>query len=241
MSDSLNDYSKDDYLKTNIKPDKRFSILPTILLLIGDVKGKTVLDLGCGDGFFTRPIAKKGALKVIGIDNSREEIDRAKTNNPEDNITYKELDIFKEKLPEADIIVAPFILNYAKNVEELKDLFVNIHDSLTPKGKFIGVMDYPDKGANLKKFGAIKKLLGKEADGTKIKIDLYNIDKHLITLYSYYYTQPTVKRLVLEVGFKKFLWKPPIISHEGIRHFGPLFWKDYAQNPGLGYFWAQKK
>jgi ubiquinone/menaquinone biosynthesis C-methylase UbiE len=48
-----------------------------ILRCLGDVKGKTVLDVGCGDGALTYRIAKKGA-DVIGIDNSEEGIKLAK-------------------------------------------------------------------------------------------------------------------------------------------------------------------
>ena len=35
--------------------------------LIGNVKGRLVLDLACGEGYNTRILAKKGA-KVVGID-----------------------------------------------------------------------------------------------------------------------------------------------------------------------------
>jgi len=43
---------------------------PATFRLIGDVKGKKVLDLACGEGYNTRILARKGA-KVTGIDHSR--------------------------------------------------------------------------------------------------------------------------------------------------------------------------
>jgi SAM-dependent methyltransferase len=45
--------------------------------LLGDVRGKTVLDLGCGTGENTVPLAKRGA-HVIGIDISPELIELAR-------------------------------------------------------------------------------------------------------------------------------------------------------------------
>jgi len=55
MDKSPNDYSTlaHSYQKTDAKPDKKYSILPTVLMIAGDSSGKTVLDLGCGSGFFT--------------------------------------------------------------------------------------------------------------------------------------------------------------------------------------------
>lgn len=50
---------------------------PAFLKLIGNVKGKRVLDLACGEGHNTRSLAKKGA-KVVGVDFSRKLIELAK-------------------------------------------------------------------------------------------------------------------------------------------------------------------
>src|SRR5258706_9195569 len=45
--------------------------------LLGDVRGKVVLDLGCGSGESTVPLAKRGA-RVIGMDISPDLIELAK-------------------------------------------------------------------------------------------------------------------------------------------------------------------
>ncbi|HET8840060.1 MAG TPA: class I SAM-dependent methyltransferase [Ktedonobacteraceae bacterium] len=42
---------------------------PAIFALLGDVKGKTILDAGCGQGYLSRLLAKKGA-NVTGIEPS---------------------------------------------------------------------------------------------------------------------------------------------------------------------------
>jgi SAM-dependent methyltransferase len=43
--------------------------MPRLLALLGDVAGKTVLDLGCGEGGYARELARRGAA-VTGVDGS---------------------------------------------------------------------------------------------------------------------------------------------------------------------------
>ena len=49
---------------------------PAFLKFLGDVKGKKVLDAGCGEGLNTRILARKGA-QITGIDNSPRMIEYA--------------------------------------------------------------------------------------------------------------------------------------------------------------------
>ena len=45
--------------------------LPAFLAFIGDIQGKIVLDIGCGEGYNTRMFAQQGA-QVIGVDLAKE-------------------------------------------------------------------------------------------------------------------------------------------------------------------------
>ena len=44
---------------------------PAQLRMLGDFRGKRILDLGCGSGDKTRHFAEHGAASVIGIDSSK--------------------------------------------------------------------------------------------------------------------------------------------------------------------------
>lgn len=87
--------------------------MPTTLELLGNVKGKKVLDWGCGSGIYAKILTKKGA-KVKGFDISPTMIKIAKEDNPK-------LDLrvgsgtkipFKEKF---DIVVASLAIHYLKD------------------------------------------------------------------------------------------------------------------------------
>lgn len=239
---SLNIYEHNlskKFQESDAKPDKQYSFLPTIFNIVNNIKGKTILDLGCGDGFFTRALALQGAQKVIGIDNSPEQLKLAEERENPSNVMYQHGDIFHDKLPKADIVLTPFVANYAENISNLEFLIKNIHESLNQNGQIVLVVDLPDN-KDLRKFGSLKTLEGPKADGTKIKIDLYNSDEIICTLFSYYYTPQTLEVTLSKTGFKNITWHKPIISTEGIEKFGPRFWTNFIEDSELGYLSAYK-
>ena len=74
---------------------------PQLFELIGDVKDKEILDLGCGAGNNDRKLIEKGAKSLLGIDLSKKMIEVANKENDLDNIEYKVMsmnDINKIKL-----------------------------------------------------------------------------------------------------------------------------------------------
>jgi len=69
--------------KTDEEFFHKYVINPTLLDLLGDVKGKVVLDVACGEGHFSRKLAEqaKGDIQIIGIDASKRLIDIAQKKN----------------------------------------------------------------------------------------------------------------------------------------------------------------
>src|ERR1700731_4620734 len=54
-----------------------FTARPIVMQELEPVKGKHVLDLGCGEGYVARLVAQAGAQSVFGIDISSEMVGRA--------------------------------------------------------------------------------------------------------------------------------------------------------------------
>ena len=86
--------------------------MPTTLRLIGNVREKKILDLGCGPGLYANVLKRKGA-RVKGIDNSKKFIEIAGKEVP--NIDFVLGDISK-KLPyknnEFDIVLSALVLGH---------------------------------------------------------------------------------------------------------------------------------
>lgn len=224
------------YKKTDTKPDKQYSMLPTVMELADELSGKVLLDIGCGSGFFTNAFARS-ARQVIGIDNSFEQIQMAKSDQPS-NVDYRVADGLHSELPKADLVNAPFVLGYLESVEELKTFFANVYNCLGDGGRFIAIIDAPS-GSDLRKFGA-QKILHGSGEGAKLELILYKDEQPICTLWATHHEPNTITDLLAEVGFKEITWHKPVISREGMENMPTDFWNGYIENSELGYVTATK-
>ncbi|MBR6153125.1 MAG: class I SAM-dependent methyltransferase [Treponema sp.] len=64
---------------------------PIITRMLPELKGKKVLDIGCGMGQHALQYSKSGALSVLGIDISEKMLSYARENNSAANITYRRM------------------------------------------------------------------------------------------------------------------------------------------------------
>src|SRR5262249_50052645 len=69
----------DEYKRSKLQPWRRFIECFTLFELIGDVRGKAVLDLACGEGFYSRQLKERGAARGPGVDLSEGMIDLARS------------------------------------------------------------------------------------------------------------------------------------------------------------------
>lgn len=116
-------------------------ILPNLLRLMEIKNSESVLDLACGQGFFTREFAKLTS-KVIGVDISSELIEIAKKQNT-NNINYivsvaNNLSFIKDKsIDKISIILA------LQNIDNLSGVINECYRALRIKGKLYIVLNHP--------------------------------------------------------------------------------------------------
>jgi ubiquinone/menaquinone biosynthesis C-methylase UbiE len=101
--------------------NRRYVIDPVIFRLIGDVEGKRVLDAGCGNGYLSRLLSKKGA-EVVGIDISRRAIEMAKEMEDRTKMGIKyhvgsvsDLSLFEDR--SFDIVVSNIVLTGIQDID----------------------------------------------------------------------------------------------------------------------------
>jgi 2-polyprenyl-3-methyl-5-hydroxy-6-metoxy-1,4-benzoquinol methylase len=59
------------YKQAKLQPWRTHIERYTVLRLVGDEAGKAVIDLACGEGYYTRALRQQGAVRVVGVDLSR--------------------------------------------------------------------------------------------------------------------------------------------------------------------------
>lgn len=115
-------------------------ILPNLLRLLAIRKGETILDVGCGQGFFAREFVKKGA-RVIGVDVAPELIALAKKNAPDAAFHVASADAMSfvktESVDAATIILA------LQNLENVNGVFAECARVLKSTSRLLLVMNHP--------------------------------------------------------------------------------------------------
>ena len=150
---NLNTYDDSKVLKKyiesriDVNSPHNQSIKEKLLELIGNYENKSILDLGCGIGIFSKILSDK-AKEVIGVDISSKCIEYAMKNNSSENIKYKVLDINEiSKLDyKFDIVFSDMVFNYIENYDKL--LF-NINNLLNEKGILVFSQVHPISTASM--------------------------------------------------------------------------------------------
>jgi SAM-dependent methyltransferase len=102
---------------------------------IGDVAGRSVLELACGVGDGARAIKQAGAGRVVGVDVSEQMIRLAREAEAKQPLGIEYIARAAQELGrigEFDIVTATFLLHYARNREELHDMARAAYLNLRP-------------------------------------------------------------------------------------------------------------
>lgn len=124
------------------KPHNAFYERPATLSLLPDVRGKRVLDAGCGPGVYSEILLGRGA-KVTGIDASPNMLRLAKARvgaraefylaNMAEPLSFLADESF-------DVVLSPLALDY---VEDWNELFAEFYRVLVPGGRFVFSLHHP--------------------------------------------------------------------------------------------------
>lgn len=114
----------------------------TLKGMLPDFKGKRMLDLGCGYGWYSIYAMENGASSVVGIDISQNMLKVAKEKTHFSEVEYicgaiEDMDFKEESF---DIVLSSLAFHYIK---DYKELIEKINKVLKPNGILIFTVEHP--------------------------------------------------------------------------------------------------
>lgn len=201
----------EQYKKAKEQPWRARVETYSFMKLIGELKGKTVLDVACGEGHFTRRLRRAGAARVVGSDISERMIALAREEEARAplGIEYRVEDA-RAIVPQQDfdLAVSAWLLVYARDRAELARMCRGLARRLRPGGRFVtvttnpgvyGFQPFPD----YRKYGFELRLADHVYEGAPILFTIH-LDDSSLEIENYYLPVSAYEAAFREAGFRDF-------------------------------------
>ncbi len=115
---------------------------PVLMELIGDVSGKKVLDLGCGDAEFGLELIKQGCSFYEGVEGSLNMVQKAVSvlDRTTSKIHHSSMEAWDFPQEQYDLVVSRLALHY---LEDLESVFKRVYSSLKVGRQFVFSVQHP--------------------------------------------------------------------------------------------------
>ena len=217
----------------------------TLFEVLGDLRGRTVLDLACGEGVYTRQFKREGAVAVTGVDISPAMIALAEGEEQAEPLgcryVREDAAAFTPTAP-VDTVTAVYLLNYARTRAALDRFYRACFRALRPGGRLVGFNDNvhqpPRPGVSLAKYGLERTCAYPLHEGDVIQYRLTNHDGQVFEFENYYLKPGTYEAAARSAGFDDFHWVDAML--EPTERDDP-YWDDFLTHAPLTAFSASKR
>lgn len=124
------------------KPHNAYYERPATLSLMPEVKGKRVLDAGCGSGVYSEWLIERGA-EIVAVDASPKMVELAKQRLGS-SVDVRQADLSQPLTflqdSSFDVVLCPLVLEY---IEDWHLPFAEVYRVLRPEGHFVFSVSHP--------------------------------------------------------------------------------------------------
>lgn len=212
----------------------------TLLSAVGDLRGRSVLDVACGTGFYPRLFHDLGAARVVGVDSAGEMIGYAR--NVEERrprgITYHQYDA--TELPELgrfDVVTAVWLLGYADDEAALDTMIGNLKANLAEGGRLVVVVPNPDADWDLLgQYGRYGyEIIRTGPMKLKQPVEVHVLGDPSFTFDSFYWERGVFDAALTRAGLAEVTRHPTVVPRD---ERGEEFWEPLRLSPSFGVFSA---
>ncbi|MEQ1946019.1 MAG: class I SAM-dependent methyltransferase [Bryobacteraceae bacterium] len=240
----------EQYRRSKLVPWRFYIEQFSLLELMGDLHGKDVLDLACGEGYYTRLLKRNGAARVVGVDLSPKMIELAeqREHSEEQGIEYRVGDARTVEVPGTfDLVVAAYLLNYASTPADLAAMCRTIAKHLKPGGRFCAVnnnpIQNPERFPATRKYGFIKS--GDHGtSGSPVRYHFFSsgdLDGPEVFQLENYFLEPELHlETFRNCGFHDATWHPMRLSPAEVHGPNPSHWDEFFVDTPVILFSATK-
>jgi ubiquinone/menaquinone biosynthesis C-methylase UbiE len=137
----------DKLLEENADTFQSKVILPNLVRILNPKPSDTVVELGCGQGFFSRVIAKSGA-RVIGVDIGKELIEIAEARADKEGISSRNISFYTASADNTKVVVdksadAVIVILALQNMKNLQGVISEIKRITKRDARVILVLNHP--------------------------------------------------------------------------------------------------
>jgi len=208
---------------------------PTFLKVLGSIEGRSILDVACGTGMYSRLLKQRGAARVVAVDIAPEMIAVAQGLEERTplGVEYRTYDVAEmPALGSFDVVTAVYLLHYAQSKEHLGRMCQGIAQNLKPGGRFVTVVANPEfnsAGPHHAKYGfMINQRVGAPEGSTAALVFL--VEPPVMIHYKSW-TRATYEGALAAAGFRTIVWERLQPSPDAEAQFGREFWEDCLRNP----------
>ena len=247
----------EDYLFTKVLPWKRYAERFTYFKAVGPVAGLRMIDVACGDGYYTRLFREQGA-QIVGVDLSQEMIRLAREQEQREplGIRYEvadgtNLEAFLEQtgLGEFDVSVSQWMFDYAATRELLQGMCRSLARATRPGGRFVhlggcfdSLFNHPE---NFPRYGIQLEVLESHGDGSRIRWTVRGQDPSVaeqsVSAENTMWTPDTITAELEAAGFTDVAWPPAEVGDEGLAAVSEDYWPDFLKHPYFAVFSARRR
>jgi SAM-dependent methyltransferase len=227
----------DQYRRAKQQPWRGYLESSSLLALIGDPSGLEVLDLACGEGFYARLLRQRGAVRVLGVDLSAGMIELARAQEAVHGlgVAYQVGDARDVPLHGAcDLVVAAYLLNYARDRAELQTMYGAIARYLKPGGRFVTVNTNPaldfSAAPSYRRYGFETALSGPARDGAPLTWT-FHLPDGSFSLENYCLGTESHEAAMHDAGLRDIRWHALQVSPEGHAAMPPGEWDIFLAAP----------